>query len=161
MSEREMAGRDTGADDMLAVLEPLREAGWRVAFTNGCFDILHRGHVQYLEQARSLADMLIVGLNSDDSTRRLKGVGRPVNPQDDRAFVLTGLRCVDHVVIFNEDTPERLISLLRPDVHVKGGDYRVEDLPEAAVVRSYGGDVVIIPFVEGRSTSRLIERLER
>jgi rfaE bifunctional protein nucleotidyltransferase chain/domain len=148
-----------GLDELLETLAPLRRAGRRVAFTNGCFDIIHRGHVEYLERARSLADVLVVGLNSDGSARRLKGKGRPVNDQEDRSYVLSGLRAVDLVVIFEEDTPERLISVLKPDVHVKGGDYREEDLPEAKVVRSYGGEVVIVPFVKGHSTTGLLRKL--
>ena len=132
----------------------------RLVFTNGVFDILHAGHVRYLEQARELGDLLIVGLNSDASVRRLgKGPERPINSEEDRAAILAALRCVDGVVLFDEPTPESLISQLRPDVHVKGGDYREEDLPEAPIVRSYGGDVVLLPLLEGRSTSSIIRKL--
>ena len=136
-------------------------AGRRLVFTNGVFDILHAGHVQYLAAARELGDLLIVGVNSDASVRLLgKGPNRPVNPLEDRAAVLAALRCVDGVVAFDELTPERLISELRPDVHVKGGDYRVEDLPEAKIVLGYGGEVKIIPLLEGRSTTATLRKLE-
>jgi rfaE bifunctional protein nucleotidyltransferase chain/domain len=155
----EESRRDTGLEELPGILEPTREGGGKVVFTNGVFDIIHKGHVWYLEKARALGDVLVVGLNSDDSTRRLKGEGRPVNPEGDRAWVLSGLRAVDHVVIFGEDTPVELISRLRPDVHVKGGDYTADELPEAEAVRSGGGEIVIIPFVEGRSTSGLLEKV--
>ncbi len=145
---------------MLAVLSRDREAGRRVVFTNGCFDVLHAGHVRYLAQARALGDVLVVGLNSDASVRRLKGAGRPVNPQDDRATVLAALRCVDHVVVFDEDMPVRLVGLVRPDLYVKGGDYTADALPEAPVVRRHGGEVRILPYLDGRSTSAILARIE-
>ncbi len=136
-------------------------AGKRLVFTNGVFDILHAGHVQYLQQARELGDLLIVGVNSDDSVRRLgKGANRPINTVSDRIAVLEALRAVDGAVLFEEDTPERLIELLRPEVHVKGGDYRIEDLPEARIVESYGGRVVILPFLAGRSTTAILEKMD-
>ena len=132
-----------------------------VVFTNGCFDILHSGHVRYLTAARELGDILIVGLNSDDSVRKLKGDGRPVNPAADRAEVLSGLRAVDHVVVFNEDTAEELVRRLQPDIYVKGGDYSLERLPESAIVAAYGGRTVLVPMVEGRSTTNVIQRLQQ
>ena len=132
-----------------------------VVFTNGCFDILHAGHVRYLTAARALGDILIVGLNSDVSVRRLKGQGRPVNPAADRAEVLSGLRVVDHVVVFDEDTAEELVRLLQPDVYVKGGDYSLDRLPESAIVAAYGGRTVLVPLVEGRSTTNVIRRLRQ
>lgn len=133
--------------------------GKKLVFTNGVFDILHAGHVRYLRQARELGDLLVIGLNSDASARALgKGPGRPVNSAEDRAEVLLALRSVDGVIPFDDATPERLIRALRPDVHVKGGDYRVEDLPEAAAVREYGGEVRILPFLEGRSTTEILKR---
>ena len=136
-------------------------AGKRLVFTNGVFDILHAGHVQYLQQARELGDLLIVGVNSDDSVRRLgKGANRPINTVSDRIAVLEALRAVDGAVLFEEDTPERLIELLRPEVLVKGGDYRIEDLPEARIVESYGGRVVILPFLAGRSTTAILEKMD-
>lgn len=138
----------------------LRE-GKRLVFTNGVFDILHAGHVSYLRAARSLGDLLIVGLNSDESARALgKGPNRPINSQADRALVLSELRCVDAVVMFEETTPLDLIEQLKPEVHVKGGDYTRESLPEAGLVESYGGKVVILPFLEGRSTTTILNSLK-
>lgn len=129
-----------------------------MVFTNGCFDILHRGHVEYLSAARELGDVLVVGLNSDDSVARLKGPQRPINPQDDRAVVLAALAAVDAVTLFAEDTPRELIASLLPDLLVKGGDYREEDIVGGSEVRAAGGDVKIIPLVPGRSTTGIIKR---
>jgi D-beta-D-heptose 7-phosphate kinase / D-beta-D-heptose 1-phosphate adenosyltransferase len=145
--------------DLVTAVAAHRAAGRRIVFTNGCFDVLHRGHVQYLEQAGRLGDVLIVAVNSDDSVRRLKGPERPLNPVEDRAAVLAALSCVDHVVVFSDDTPVDLICLVRPDVYVKGGDYRPEALPEAPLVRALGGEVRILDHVPDRSTSRLISRI--
>lgn len=143
----------------LAEAEALR-SGRRLVFTNGVFDILHAGHVSYLESARALGDLLIVGLNSDVSARGLgKGPGRPVFGLDDRARVVGALRCVDGVVAFDEPTPEAVLAALKPEVHVKGGDYRADDMPETPLVRSYGGEVVILPYVVGRSTTEALRRL--
>ncbi len=130
-----------------------------VVFTNGCFDLLHRGHTEYLFAARALGDLLVVGLNTDASVRRLKGEGRPVTPQEDRARVLAALECVDAVTLFDEETPLDLISALAPDVLVKGGDYRADDIVGADVVRAAGGRVVVLPFSAGHSTSDLIRRI--
>jgi D-beta-D-heptose 7-phosphate kinase/D-beta-D-heptose 1-phosphate adenosyltransferase len=130
----------------------------RIVFTNGCFDVLHRGHVEYLESARGLGDLLVVGLNTDDSVRRLKGPTRPVNPEDDRAYVLAGLAAVDYVTFFAEDTPRDLIVALLPDVLVKGGDYRKEDIVGGAEVEAAGGEVVVAPLVPGRSTTAILQR---
>ena len=138
----------------------IREAGGRVVFTNGCFDLLHPGHVSYLWAARSLGDALVVGLNSDASVRRFKGPSRPVVPEKDRAAVLEALESVDAVVVFGEDTPIRLMRELEPAVYVKGSDYRIEDLPEAEVAREFGAEVRIIPFEPGYSTSALIEKIK-
>lgn len=137
-----------------------RQAGRTVVFTNGCFDILHAGHVRYLNEAKKLGDVLVIGLNSDESVRMLKGEGRPVNPAADRAEVLAGLRAVDHVVVFSDATAEELVRQLQPDIYVKGGDYSLERLPEATTVASYGGKTVLIPMVEGRSTTNVIRRLQ-
>lgn len=134
--------------------------GRRVVFTNGVFDILHAGHVTYLEAARALGDVLVVGLNADASVRRLKGPTRPVNSQADRAQVLAALRCVDHVVIFHDDTPLRMIEELLPDVLVKGGDYTRDTVVGADVVEAHGGRVEIIPFLEGRSTTSIIAKAQ-
>jgi len=136
----------------------LRAAGRKVVFTNGCFDILHAGHVQYLEQAAALGDVLVVGLNSDDSVRRLKGPKRPINPELDRARLLAALSSVSYVTSFSDDTPLALITSLLPDVLVKGGDYRPDEIVGAAEVRARGGEVKVLPFVEGRSTTRIIAR---
>jgi len=132
----------------------------RVVFTNGCFDLLHPGHVDYLEEARSLGDVLLVAVNTDASVRRLeKGPGRPVNPEHDRARVLAGLAAVDRVVLFDEDTPLQILTELQPDILVKGGDYRLEEVVGREVVLARRGQVRILPFREGYSTSRLLERL--
>ncbi|TLS74181.1 D-glycero-beta-D-manno-heptose 1-phosphate adenylyltransferase [Mariprofundus erugo] len=133
--------------------------GRRIVFTNGCFDLLHPGHIDYLSRARALGDALIVGLNDDDSIRRLKGESRPVNPLADRAIMLAALRSVDLVVPFSEDTPLKLISALKPDILVKGGDYEPANIVGAEVVLAAGGKVVVMPFIEGYSTTRLIRRI--
>lgn len=138
----------------------MREAGSRLVFTNGCFDLLHPGHVSYLRAARSLGAALVVGLNSDASIRRLKGLSRPVVPEGDRAVVLEALEPVDAVVIFDEDTPVRLMREVEPAVYVKGGDYRIENLPEAEVAAEIGAEVKILPFEEGYSTTALIEKIK-
>ena len=147
--------------ELVPVLAAAATDGRIVAFTNGCFDILHAGHVRYLTAAKKLGDILVVGLNSDESVRKLKGSGRPVNPSADRAEVLAGLRAVDHVVIFGEDTAEEIVRQLHPDIYVKGGDYSLDRLPEAAIVASYGGRTVLVPLVEGRSTTNVIRRLRQ
>lgn len=131
----------------------------KIVFTNGCFDILHAGHVQYLQAAKQLGDWLVVGLNSDESVRRLKGPERPINSQQDRRAVLAALRCVDWVEIFSEDTPLLLIQQLRPQVLVKGGDWQVEKIVGADFVRSYGGEVRNITFLPGHSTSIMISKI--
>jgi len=145
---------------LAALGQRLRADGRRVVFTNGCFDLLHVGHLRYLQGARAQGDALVVGVNTDASVRRLKGPQRPLVTEDERAELLAGLACVDYVTLFDEPTPNETIAALRPDVHVKGGDYREEQLPEAALVRSYGGEVVLMPLVPGRSTTRLLERIE-
>ncbi len=145
-----------GREELVARLG--RPRNERVVFTNGCFDVLHRGHVEYLESARGLGDLLVVGLNTDDSVRRLKGPSRPVNPEEDRAYVLAGLASVDYVTFFAEDTPRDLIVALLPDVLVKGGDYRREDIVGGAEVEAAGGEVVVAPLVPGRSTTAILQR---
>ena len=140
--------------------EEARAAGRVVVFTNGCFDLLHRGHVDLLRFARERGDLLFVGLNSDDSVRRLKGEGRPLVPAADRAAVLAALRAVDYVVEFDQDTPRELILRLLPDVLVKGADYREEDVVGADEVIRAGGRVELAPLTEGRSTTNLVRRLE-
>ncbi len=141
-------------------VKKLQAQGGKAVFTNGCFDLLHPGHVAYLEQARSLGDGLVVGVNTDASVKRLlKGPGRPVTPEADRARVLAALVCVDRVVLFDEDTPFALITALQPDVLVKGGDYRVEEIAGREVVEARGGRVLALPFVEGYSTTELLRRI--
>lgn len=130
-----------------------------MVFTNGCFDLLHPGHVSYLRAARALGDALIIGLNSDISINKLKGPSRPIVPEFDRATVLEALESVDAVVVFDEDTPVRLLREVKPAVYVKGGDYRVEDLPEADVAAEIGAEVKILPFETGYSTTALIEKI--
>ncbi len=130
-------------------------------FTNGVFDLLHVGHVRYLAQARQLGDVLVVGLNSDASTRRLKGETRPLVPEQERAELLLALRCVDAVVIFDEATADRTLEALKPDVYVKGGDYAASGPPEAPTVRAYGGEVRTLTLVEGRSTTDLVETIRQ
>lgn len=144
---------------VLQQLEAERLAGKRLVFTNGVFDILHAGHVQFLRQAKGLGDVLVVGLNSDASTHHLKGAGRPINSERDRMALVAALDAVDYVLLFDEDTPTELIRLLRPAIHVKGGDYAEEVLPEAEAVREGGGQVVILPLAGSISTSSVIERI--
>lgn len=136
-----------------------RKAGRSIAFTNGCFDILHVGHVRYLQEARRTADLLILGLNSDASVRALKGETRPIVPQQERAEVMAALACIDYVTLFDDETPLQLIEHLRPDVLVKGGDYREETIVGRDQVRSWGGRVVIVPFVAGASTTNIVEKI--
>ena len=145
--------------ELVETLEALRVAGKRIVMTNGCFDLIHPGHVRYLQQASVLGDVLIVAVNDDDSVRRLKGESRPLNTVEDRMAVLAALSGVDYVVPFTEDTPERLIGLLAPDVLVKGGDYSVEQIAGHESVLERGGEVRILDFVTGHSTSDLISRM--
>lgn len=140
-------------------IKAFQQSGKKVVFTNGCFDLLHAGHVIYLQEARDQGDLLVLGLNSDDSVRRLKGENRPVRAEIDRAVLLAGLESVDLVAVFEEDTPEKLIKKLRPDVLVKGGDYALSEIVGADFVQSIGGQVVIIPFVEGFSSSNIIDKI--
>lgn len=135
--------------------------GKKVVFTNGCFDILHVGHTTYLEQAQALGDFLILGLNSDTSVKQLKGKSRPINSEQDRAEVLAALASVDAVTIFTENTPIPLLLQLKPDIHVKGGDYVKEDLPEYATIKAYGGEIIILPFVDGKSTTAIIKKTQK
>ena len=138
-----------------------REAGQRVVLTNGTFDVLHVGHVRYLEAAREMGDILVVGINSDESVRGYKGPGRPVVPHDERAEIVAALRCVDYAVVFDEPTATALVEALEPEVYVKGGDYDgSKPLPEAEAVHRYGGKVRIVPYVAGKSATRLIGRMK-
>ena len=146
---------------LLEILKPLRGDGERLVFTNGCFDLLHVGHLDTLATARGLGHLLVVGLNSDASVRALKGPQRPLQPEHERAQLLAALSCVDFVVIFGEPTPLELLAQLKPDVHVKGGDYRAEQLPETSLVESWGGRVHIAPLAPDRSTTSLENALRR
>jgi D-beta-D-heptose 7-phosphate kinase/D-beta-D-heptose 1-phosphate adenosyltransferase len=143
--------------ELLQRLAADRRAGKKIVFTNGCFDILHRGHATYLREARRLGDCLVIGLNTDASVKRLKGEHRPINHEDDRAYLLESLQAVDYVVKFGEDTPHELLSQIRPDVLVKGGDYQLEQV----VGREFAAEVVLINFVEGYSTTRTIQQMQR
>jgi rfaE bifunctional protein nucleotidyltransferase chain/domain len=164
----------TALDDLAQLRQLWRDQGMKIVFTNGIFDLLHIGHLQYLEAARGLGDLLIVGLNSDSSARQIKGPKRPLIPQAERAALLLGLRPVDYVTIFDDLTAERLVAALQPDLYVKGGDYTLSEpassgtssgsqppkaLPEARIVQSYGGHIELINYLAGHSTTELIERI--
>ena len=159
VSRQELTDKHIADTRETAVLPAIASSDRTVVFTNGCFDILHVGHKRYLEQARALGDRLIVGVNSDASVRRLKGPDRPINTAADRIEMLSALKCVDEVIIFDEDTPYELIDRLRPDIIVKGGDYSIDEVVGRDIVESYGGRVEIIPYVEDRSTTAIIERI--
>ena len=141
-------------------LEDCRKNGKKIVFSNGCFDILHRGHVEYLSKAAAFGDVMVIGLNTDASVRRLKGPSRPVNDEKARAFVLAGLECVTAVVLFDEDTPYNLIKTVQPDVLVKGSDYKPEDIVGYDVVTAKGGKVVTVDLVEGFSTTGIINKMK-
>ncbi|SHF29440.1 D-glycero-beta-D-manno-heptose 1-phosphate adenylyltransferase [Streptoalloteichus hindustanus] len=159
LAERLGRNGPVDADHLARLVAEHRAAGRRIVFTNGCFDVLHRGHVAYLNQAKRLGDVLVVAVNDDAGVTRLKGPDRPVNPAVDRAAVLAALSCVDHVVVFPEDTPAALLERLRPDVYVKGGDYTAQMLAEAGLVRRLGGEVRILDYVPDHSTSAVIARI--
>lgn len=143
------------------VLAKARSSGEKIVFTNGCFDILHIGHITYLKKARALGDILVVGLNSDRSVRSLKGNLRPLNNERDRAVVLSSLFFVDYITVFGDDTPERLIRKLKPDILVKGGDWEGKNIAGSAFVKSLGGRVVMAPFVKGYSTTGLLKKIKK
>jgi len=152
-------GQIVSLDELLKIRRRLKEGGRRVVFTNGCFDILHRGHVEYLQKAKAMGDVLIVGLNTDPSVRRLKGANRPIIEHDDRAHVLAALAAVDYVCSFEDDTPKKLIDALVPDILVKGADWAVSDVVGREAVEAAGGTVQTIEFLPNRSTSRIIDRI--
>lgn len=154
-----MMGEVVSRFDVGALAARLRGEGKRIVFTNGCFDILHVGHVRYLREAAKLGDVLIVGLNTDDSVRRIKGDKRPLVPLDERAEMLVSLSVIDYVTFFDEDRPDVIISEIKPDFHVKGGDYDISEIPEREVVDSYGGKVVIIPEVAGKATTNIVSKV--
>ncbi len=146
-------------EELQNLLSDLRKSGKTIVTTNGCFDILHVGHVRYLEETKKYADVLIVALNSDKSVRSIKGEGRPINNENDRAEVLNALKSVDYVVLFDEDSPAELLAEIKPDVHTKGADYNAETLPEAEIITKNGGRLEFIQFVEGKSTTSTIEKI--
>lgn len=152
-------GKIYSLEEMSVISENLRKSGKTVVFTNGCFDILHLGHIRYLRQAKAFGDVLVIGVNTDSSVKDYKGDLRPIVPEDERAELLAALEMVDYVVKFSERTPENIISALKPDIQVKGGDYTPDQLPEAKVVYSYGGKVEIVPFVKGKATTGIIEKI--
>lgn len=144
----------------IVLVDELKKQGKTVVFTNGCFDILHIGHLTYLNQAKQQGDILIVGVNSDSSVKRLKGESRPINSEIDRATLLNGLKAVDYTVIFDEDTPCELLDDIKPSIHIKGGDYKKEDLPETKIVEKNGGIVKILDFVQGKSTTNIVNKIQ-
>jgi len=152
-------GRLVELDELLAMRREWRHYGTKVAFTNGCFDLIHRGHVEYLQAVRALAEVLVVGLNTDESVQRLKGPSRPITPLEDRAIVLAALECVDYVVFFIEDTPLQLIRALQPDVLAKGEDYQIHEIVGHDIVQAAGGKVERIPLTSGRATSQIIAKI--
>lgn len=142
------------------ILKKEKSLNKKIVFTNGCFDLMHVGHLRYLTKAKSFGDILVIGLNSDSSVQRLKGENRPIVPEEERAEMLAGLAAVDYVVLFEENTPVELITELKPNIHVKGGDYKKEDLPETAVIEANGGKVEIVKFIEGKSTTNIVEKIK-
>lgn len=152
-------GKVLSRNDLIPIRQQLRKAGRRVVFTNGCFDILHHGHVDYLSKAKEQGDVLIVGLNTDNSVKRLKGAGRPIVEEGDRAAVIAALGVVDYVCLFDEDTPYELIRALVPDILVKGADWSVNDIVGKDIVESAGGSVHAIEFLPNRSTSKIIQKI--
>ena len=144
-----------------AALASERDSGRKIAFANGCFDLLHVGHIRYLQDAATVADVLVVGVNGDDSVRVLKGEGRPLMPQDERAEIISAIRGVSYVTIFDENTPARLLGVLRPDFQCKGTDYTSDSVPERDVVTAYGGKVVIVGDPKDHSTTSVLEKMRR
>jgi rfaE bifunctional protein nucleotidyltransferase chain/domain len=146
-------------EEIKNISENLKKEGRIVVFTNGCFEILHPGHIEILERAKMLGDILIVGINSDESIKKIKGNKKLILDEWARSRIIASLEAVDYVVIFNEETPEKIISEIKPNIHVKGGDYKIEDLPEAKIVESYGGKIKILPLLEGFSTTNIIKKI--
>ena len=138
----------------------LKKSRQKIVFTNGCFDLIHKGHIRYLEQAANLGDVLIVGVNDDESVKRLKGEKRPINNIDDRTEILAAFSFIDYLIVFKEDTPYNLINMIKPDILVKGGDYKPENIVGAGIVTESGGQVIVLPYIEGNSSSNIIRRIE-
>ena len=146
-------------DALVKFRQKAKIEGKRVVFTNGCFDILHRGHVELLERAKRLGDIMIVALNSDSSVKKIKGEKRPILDEEDRAYIVASLKCVDAVCLFDEETPVEIIDKLKPDILVKGGDYKIDEIVGRESVHNVGGEVVTIPLIEGKSTKGIIEKI--
>lgn len=155
-----MSGKLKSLEEIKAIVVEARNNGKKVAFTNGCFDLLHRGHVHVLRAARACADLLIVGINSDQSVKQIKGPARPVLPESDRCELLAAMEMVDYVILFNEPDPYSLISAIRPDVLVKGGDWNTDKIIGADLVKEAGGEVMVVPYIKGFSTTEIIERIK-
>ena len=160
LTYEQIAAKTITLDKAVELFDPTFRINKTMVFTNGCFDVLHRGHIYYLSRARELGDLLVVGLNTDGSVSKLKGPGRPVNDQQARAEVLGALAFVDYIILFSEETPLKLISTLKPDILIKGGDYRKEDIVGYKEVSSMGGRVETIPLLEGYSTSSILDKSE-
>lgn len=158
-TQEQELGKTVKRADLDSVLSELRKDGKTIVTTNGCFDILHVGHVRYLQKTKTFADISVVALNSDVSVKKIKGPDRPINNENDRAEILCALSCVDYVVMFDESSPEQLLVEIKPDVHTKGADYTVETLPEAKAIMENGGKIEFISFVEGKSTTSVIEKI--
>ncbi len=154
-------GKVCASEKIETTISQLKAEGKKIVFTNGCFDLLHVGHIRYLQEAKKLGDALIVGINSDASVKRLKGPTRPVQNEQDRAEILAALEAVDATILFTEDTPENLIHKVKPDILVKGGDWKIESIVGAPFVMSYGGKVMSLQFVDGKSTTKIIENAQK
>ena len=152
-------GKIVNREELVFLRNQAEKEGKKVVFTNGCFDILHRGHIEIFQRSKSLGDILIVGLNSDASVKMLKGDKRPIVDEDDRAVVVAALECVDYVCLFEEETPAEIIKQVKPDILVKGGDYKIEDIVGRETVWENGGEVIAVPLVEGRATRSIIEKI--
>ncbi|GAB6138146.1 D-glycero-beta-D-manno-heptose 1-phosphate adenylyltransferase [Halanaerobaculum tunisiense] len=148
-------------DQLQEIIAQQQQSGQQIVFTNGCFDLLHVGHTRYLAEAKSYGDLLVVGLNSDSSVQTLKGAKRPLIPEQERAEMLANLEMVDYITIFAETTANQVISTLQPDIYAKGGDYQVEDLPEAEAVNSYQGQIKLVPEIKGASTTEIINKISQ
>lgn len=148
-------------NELREIVKDSQIKGKKVVFTNGCFDFIHAGHVTYLREAKKLGDILVIGLNSDSSVRRLKGISRPINEQKDRALILSEFESVDYIVIFEEDTPYNVIKQLNPDVLAKGGDWKINDIVGADIVLANGGDVISLSFIEGLSSTAILNKLRK
>jgi glycerol-3-phosphate cytidylyltransferase len=154
-------GEVVNLNELVNIVADLKKQNKTIVTTNGCFDIIHAGHVRYLKEAKELGDVLIVCLNSDASVQRLKGPTRPLNHEDDRAEVMSALKAVDYVVLFEDDTPVEILAQIKPSIHVKGGDYTEDTLPETKVIKEGGGKIQFIKFVEGRSTTNIINKISQ